>query len=136
MGRKYALYSAPETARPPCSIQAAVPAPWTITWPSLRVRRAGCFSPPYRSHDIFTDAQGRHYYEKREDNGRPEAKARRRIHPAVSYAHNGRLQGILNPAQAETCEPSLLGESVAAAKELDVPIHIHAGGNFVSFLKS
>ena len=25
-------------------------------------------------------------------------------------AHNGRLQGILNPAQAETCEPSLSKE--------------------------
>ncbi len=50
-------------------------------------------------------------------------------------AHNGRLQGILNPAQAETCEPSLLKESVAAAKELDVPIHIHAGGNFREFLE-
>ena len=48
-------------------------------------------------------------------------------------AHNGRLQGILNPAQAETCEPSLLKESVSAAKELDVPIHIHAGGNFREF---
>jgi cytosine/adenosine deaminase-related metal-dependent hydrolase len=41
----------------------------------------------------------------------------------------------LNPAQAETCEPSLLKESVAAAKELDVPIHIHAGGNFREFLE-
>ena len=45
------------------------------------------------------------------------------------------MQGILNPAQAETCEPSLLKESVAAAKELDVPIHIHAGGNFREFLE-
>jgi len=50
-------------------------------------------------------------------------------------AHNGRLQGILNPAQAETCEPSLPKESVAAAKQLDVPIHIHAGGNFREFLQ-
>ena len=32
------------------------------------------FSPPYRSHDIFTDAQGRHYYEEREDKGRPGLK--------------------------------------------------------------
>ena len=51
-------------------------------------------------------------------------------------AHNGRLQGILNPAQAETCEPSLLErKSFAAAKELDVPMHIHAGGNFREFLE-
>ena len=50
-------------------------------------------------------------------------------------AHNGRVLGILNPAQAETCEPSLLKESAAAARELDVPIHIHAGGNFREFLQ-
>jgi cytosine/adenosine deaminase-related metal-dependent hydrolase len=29
----------------------------------------------------------------------------------------------------------LLKESVVAAKELDVPIHIHAGGNFREFLQ-
>src|SRR5207245_2390139 len=40
-----------------------------------------------------------------------------------------------NPAQAETCEPSLLKESVAAARDLDVPIHIHAGGNLREFLQ-
>ena len=45
------------------------------------------------------------------------------------------MQGILNPAQAETCEPSLLKESVAAARDLDVPIHIHAGGNLREFLQ-
>ena len=27
------------------------------------------FSPPFRSHDIFTDAEGRHYYEERADKG-------------------------------------------------------------------
>src|SRR3990167_8469111 len=27
------------------------------------------FSPPFRSHDIFTDPEGRHYYEAREDGG-------------------------------------------------------------------
>jgi cytosine/adenosine deaminase-related metal-dependent hydrolase len=43
--------------------------------------------------------------------------------------------GILNPGQAETCEPSLLNETAAAAKELDVPIHIHAGGNLREFLQ-
>jgi cytosine/adenosine deaminase-related metal-dependent hydrolase len=28
------------------------------------------FSPPYRSHDIFTDGEGRHYYEARPDGSR------------------------------------------------------------------
>jgi 5-methylthioadenosine/S-adenosylhomocysteine deaminase len=93
------------------------------------------FSPPFRSHDIFTDGQGRHYYEERTDKGRPGLKLAVDFIKKFHGAHNGRLQGILNPAQAETCEPSLLKESVAAAKELDVPIHIHAGGNFREFLE-
>ncbi|MGH7827711.1 MAG: amidohydrolase family protein [Candidatus Binatia bacterium] len=92
------------------------------------------FSPPYRSTDIFTDEQGRHYYEEREDKGRPGLKRAVEFIKKHQGAHGGRLQGILNPAQAETCEPSLLRESVAAAKELDVPIHIHAGGNLREFL--
>ena len=93
------------------------------------------FSPPYRSSDIFTDTQGRHYYEEREDKGRPGLKRAVEFIKQHHGAHNGRLQGILNPAQAETCEPSLLKESAAAAKELDMPIHIHAGGNLREFLQ-
>jgi cytosine/adenosine deaminase-related metal-dependent hydrolase len=93
------------------------------------------FSPPYRSADIFTDAQGRHYYEEREDRGRLGLKRAVEFIKQQHGAHNGRLQGILNPAQAETCEPSLLKESAAAAKELDVPVHIHAGGNLREFLQ-
>ena len=93
------------------------------------------FSPPFRSHDILTDSEGRHYYEERADKGRPGLKLATDFIRKFHGAHNGRLQGILNPAQAETCEPSLLKESVAAAEELDVPIHIHAGGNFREFLE-
>src|ERR1051325_206146 len=93
------------------------------------------FSPPYRSTDIFTDTEGRHYYEEREDKARPGLKRAVEFIRKHNGAHNGRLNGILNPAQAETCEPSLLKESVAAAKELDVPIHIHAGGNLREFIE-
>src|SRR6202007_1272471 len=64
------------------------------------------FSPPYRSHDIFTDAEGRHYYEERPDKGRPGLKAGVEFIKKFHGAHNGRLQGILNPAQAETAAPS------------------------------
>jgi cytosine/adenosine deaminase-related metal-dependent hydrolase len=87
------------------------------------------FSPPYRSRDIFTDADGRHFYEDRADGGRPGLQRAVEFIRMYHGAKNGRLQGILNPAQAETCEPGLLGETAAAAKELGVGIHIHAAGN-------
>ncbi|HWP60862.1 MAG TPA: amidohydrolase family protein [Candidatus Acidoferrales bacterium] len=87
------------------------------------------FGPPYRSRDIYTDAAGRHYYEDRADGGRPGLQRAVDFIRAYHGAKNGLVQGILNPAQAETCEPGLLEETAAAAKELDVGIHIHAAGN-------
>lgn len=136
LGRKYALYSAlrngATTVLDPGGGPGALEDYVAIVG-QIGVR--AFFSPPYRSHDIFTDAQGRHFYEEREDKGRPGLKRAVEFIKQFHGAHNGRVQGILNPAQAETCEPSLLKESVAAAKELDVPIHIHAGGNFREFLR-
>jgi len=93
------------------------------------------FSPPYRSSDIFTDAEGRHHYEVRPDSGRPGLQRALEFIRKYHGANNGRLQGILNPAQAETCEPSLLQETAAAAKELGVGIHIHAAGNLREFVQ-
>jgi len=93
------------------------------------------FSPPYRSSDIFTDAEGRHHYEARPDSGRPGLQRAVEFIRQYHGANDGRLQGILNPAQAETCEPSLLQETAAAAKELGVGIHIHAAGNLREFVQ-
>lgn len=136
IGRKYALYSALRNGA--TTVLDPGGGPGALDDYVAIVGQTGgrvFFSPPFRSHDIFTDAQGRHYYEERSDNGRPGLKVAVDFIKKFHGAHNGRLQGILNPAQAETCEPSLLKESVAAAKELDVPIHIHAGGNFREFLE-
>jgi cytosine/adenosine deaminase-related metal-dependent hydrolase len=135
IGRKYALYSAlrngATTVLDPGGGSGDLDDYVNIVG-QLGVR--AFFSPPYRSTDIFTDLQGRHYYEEREDKGRPGLQRAVEFIKKHRGAHNGRVQGILNPAQAETCEPSLLKESVAAAHELDVPIHIHAGGNLREFL--
>jgi cytosine/adenosine deaminase-related metal-dependent hydrolase len=136
IGRKYALYSALRNGA--TTVLDPGGGPGALEDYVAIVGQLGgrvYFSPPYRSHDIFTDAEGRHYYEEREDKGRPGLKRAVEFIKQFHGAHNGRVQGILNPAQAETCEPSLLRESAAAAKELDIPIHIHAGGNFREFLQ-
>ncbi|MGE5219435.1 MAG: amidohydrolase family protein [Chloroflexota bacterium] len=136
LGRKYALYSALRNGA--TTVLDPGGGPGALDDYVAIVGQIGgrvFSSPPFRSHDIFTDAQGRHYYEERADKGRPGLKLAVDFIRKFHGAHNGRLQGILNPAQAETCEPSLLKESTAAAKELDVPIHIHAGGNFREFLE-
>ena len=48
-------------------------------------------------------------------------------------AAQGRLRGLLNAAQVETCSEPLLRAGKEAARELGVPIHTHAGGNLVEF---
>jgi cytosine/adenosine deaminase-related metal-dependent hydrolase len=136
LGRKYALYSALRNGS--TTVLDPGGGPGALEDYVAIVGQLGgrvFFSPPYRSHDIFTDAQGRHYYEERQDKGRPGLQKAVEFIKQYHGAHGGRLQGILNPAQAETCEPTLLKESAAAARELDVPIHIHAGGNFREFLQ-
>src|SRR6476646_2691719 len=136
IGRKYALYSALRNGA--TTVLDPGGGPGALDDYVAIVGQTGgrvFFSPPYRSHDIFTDADGRHYYEERADKGRPGLKVAVDFIKKYHGAHNGRLQGILNPAQAETCEPSLLKESVAAAKELDVPLHLDAGGNFRELLE-
>jgi len=136
LGRRYALYSALRNGA--TTVLDPGGGPGALDDYAAIVGELGgrvFFSPPFRSHDIFTDAEGRHYYEERADRGRPGLKAAADFIKKFHGVHDGRLNGILNPAQAETCEPSLLRESAAAAKELDVPIHIHAGGNLREFLE-
>ncbi len=136
LGRKYALFSALRNGA--TTVLDPGGGPGALDDYVAIVGQLGgrvFFSPPYRSHDIFTDAQGRHYYEEREDKGRPGLKRAVEFIKQYQGAHDGRLEGILNPAQAETCEPSLLKESMAAAQELNVAIHIHAGGNLREFLQ-
>lgn len=130
IGRKYALFSALKNGA--TTILDPGGGPGELDQYVEIVGEIGArvfFSPPYRSHDIFTDAGGRHSYEARADGGRPGLQRAADFIRRHHGAKNGRLQGILNPAQAETCEPSLLKETAAAAQELGVPIHIHAAGN-------
>jgi 5-methylthioadenosine/S-adenosylhomocysteine deaminase len=136
IGRKYALYSALRNGATTVLDPGGGPGDLD-DYVDIVGKLGGrvFFSPPYRSTEIFTDSQGRHYYEESEDKGRPGLKRAVDFIKKHHGAHNGRVQGILNPAQAETCEPSLLRETVAAAKELDAPIHIHAGGNLREFLQ-
>src|SRR5262249_605866 len=48
-------------------------------------------------------------------------------------AANGRFRSILNAAQVETCSAPLLRACKDAARELDAPVHTHAGGNLIEF---
>jgi cytosine/adenosine deaminase-related metal-dependent hydrolase len=90
-------------------------------------------SPPFRDRDTYMDAKGRLTYE--EDTAVGQTRLREAIDFVRKYdgAAQGRLRGMLNAAQVETCSEPLLRAGKDAARELKVPIHTHAGGNLVEF---
>jgi cytosine/adenosine deaminase-related metal-dependent hydrolase len=90
-------------------------------------------SPAFRSRDTFADAAGRFSYEDRADRGRPGLQTAVDFIRKHDNAH-GRLHAFLLPSQAETVEPSLFKEAMAAARELGVGVHTHAGGNLREFV--
>jgi 5-methylthioadenosine/S-adenosylhomocysteine deaminase len=90
-------------------------------------------SPPFRDRNTFSDTQGRLYYDTDTAAGEQGLKAAVDFIRTYDGAAQGRLRGMLNPAQVETCSEPLLRAAKAAAQDLNVPIHTHAGGNLIEF---
>jgi len=87
----------------------------------------------FRDRNTFMDAQGRLYYDEDAAVGVQGLKEAVAFVRSYDGAAGGRLRGILNAAQVETCSAPLLRACKDAARELDVPVHTHAGGNLVEF---
>ena len=68
-----------------------------------------------------------------------EAEENRLLSDATAFIRryqqdpDSRIRGILAPAQVDTCSPELLRKVAEVAKELDVPIEIHAGQSVAEF---
>lgn len=91
--------------------------------------------PSFRDRNTFTDARGRLYYDTDPAAGTAGLQTAVEFVRAHDGAAGGRLRGLLNPAQVETCSEPLLRAARAAARELDVPVHTHAGGNLTEFTR-
>lgn len=89
--------------------------------------------PPFRDRDTYMDAHGRLTYE--EDVPVGQARLREAIDFVRKYdgTAQGRLRGMFNAAQIETCTEALLRAGKEAARDLRAPIHTHAGGNLIEF---
>jgi 5-methylthioadenosine/S-adenosylhomocysteine deaminase len=87
----------------------------------------------FRDRNTFMDAGGRLYYDEDPEAGRLGLKEAVELARRYDGAAQGRLRSILNAAQVETCTAPLLRACKDAARELDVPVHTHAGGNLVEF---
>ncbi|MEK7386234.1 MAG: amidohydrolase family protein, partial [candidate division NC10 bacterium] len=90
-------------------------------------------SPPFRDRNTFMDEQGRLYYDEDATAGTAGLKEAVGFIKSFDGAAQGRLRGMLNAAQVETCSEPLLRACKDAARELDVPVHTHAGGNLIEF---
>jgi cytosine/adenosine deaminase-related metal-dependent hydrolase len=87
----------------------------------------------FRDRNTFMDEQGRLYYDV--DTAAGQQGLREAVDFIRKYdgAAQGRMRGILNAAQVETCSEPLLRATKDAARELRVPVHTHAGGNLIEF---
>ncbi len=90
-------------------------------------------SPPFRDRNTFMDPQGRLYYDHDAAAGQQALKEAVEFVRTYDGTAQGRLRRMLNAAQVETCSEPLLRAGKEAARELDVPIHTHAGGNLIEF---
>lgn len=90
-------------------------------------------SPPFRDRNTFTDDRGRVYYDTDPAAGDKQLDEAIAFVTAYDGTAQGRLRGMLNAAQVETCSEDLLRAGKAAARDLNVPIHTHAGGNMIEF---
>src|SRR5262245_52229637 len=89
--------------------------------------------PAFRDRDTFTDERGRLYYDTDTAAGVKGLEEAIGFVKAFDGTAQGRLRGLLNAAQVETCSEPLLRAAKAAAQDLGVPIHTHAGGNMTEF---
>jgi len=98
---------------------------------ALGVRVYGSLA--FRDRNTFMDTQGRLYYDEDTAAGLQGLQEAVALAKQYNGTAKGRLRSILNAAQVETCSTSLLRACKEAAKELDVPVHTHAGGNLIEF---
>ena len=86
----------------------------------------GYVAPMYRSGRWFTPDGKRVDYAWDDDDGRPGFEAGLRFVERLRGRGDGRVRGLLAPAQVDTCSEALLRDSRAASDELGVPLSLHA----------
>jgi 5-methylthioadenosine/S-adenosylhomocysteine deaminase len=86
----------------------------------------GYVAPMYRSGRWFTPDGKRVDYAWDSDDGRPGLDAAVAFVEKLRGRAEGRVQGLLAPAQVDTCSETLLRASRAASDDLAVPLSLHA----------
>jgi cytosine/adenosine deaminase-related metal-dependent hydrolase len=80
----------------------------------------------------WIDVEGRAVeYQWNEEAGWEGLSKAIRTVEALKKHPSGRLQGIIMPAQADTCKADLIKEAFKQAQNLEVPFHIHAAQTLI-----
>ena len=101
----------------------------TLSASGLRVYAA----PMFRSGRWYTPNGHEVRYAWDEKAGRDGLERALRLIDRARQDPSGRLDGVLYPAQVDTCSEALLRDSAAAARERRLPLQIHAAQSVVEF---
>src|SRR5262245_53676122 len=90
-------------------------------------------APMFRSGRWYTPNGHEVRYTWDEQAGREGLDRALRVIDRARQHPSGRLDGVLYPAQVDTCTEALLRDSAAAARERRLPLQIHAAQSVVEF---
>ncbi len=104
-------------------------------WADLMARSGlrGVLAPMYRSARWYTPNGHEVLYEWDEAAGKQGLEGALSVIDRARQHPSGRLSGMLSPSQIDTCTEELLRDSLAAARERDLAIQIHAAQSVVEF---
>jgi cytosine/adenosine deaminase-related metal-dependent hydrolase len=93
-----------------------------------------CYTgPSYKNVNFYHDREGRLQYDWDDERGSEGLKKAIAFVKKFNGACNGRMGTMLFPGHVDSCTPELLKETRKAAKELGVPVQIHAAINLIEF---
>ncbi len=104
---------------------------WADTLAATGIRAV--LAPMYRSAAWYTADGHSVAYKWDEEAGRRGLEEALAVVDAARTHPSGRLDGMLAPAQIDTCTPELLRESLAAARERGIRLQLHAAQSVVEF---
>ncbi len=93
----------------------------------------GVLAPSYASSRWVVRRSHLLEYEWNEPAGRQKFEAALRLCDEIAKHPSGRLSGMISPAQIDTCTEDLLRDSVAAARERNLPFTVHCGQAVAEF---
>ena len=93
----------------------------------------GIAAPMHRSARWRCDNGHEVTYDWSVDGGEASFRAALDVIDRARKHESGRLDGMVTPAQIDTCTPELLQASLEAARERDRPLQIHASQSLVEF---